>query len=351
MSKVSVIVPIYNAGKTLDKCVKSILKQTFSDFELILVNDGSTDNSLSICKKYRQQDSRVIVIDKKNEGSVATRRKGVESSRSNYILFVDADDWIDRKMIEELYNETKNNLDIIVCNTYKVLGKGLIKQKNHSIYFKEDKIYNKEKVKKDLVVAYLHGHPFPAFLHGKLFKEELVRNSGKYLDRISFLGDDLFYNLEMFLKADRVKVIDKPLYYYRLGGLTSKYMPSLFDDMVNGFEIQKEVVDQYFQSTKEIEYNGICIMLLNTFKTCLYNLFISDLTKLEIKERIREYVNHCSVIESIHNTGSIRFFSKEYLNAINHNDIDYLYQLGEQQYIRSKPKRTFINTLSKLAII
>lgn len=81
MSKVSIVVPIYNAGEKLHKCIKSIFNQSFEDFELILVNDGSTDNSLTICKKYQHQDNRITVINKKNEGSIPTRRKGVEENR------------------------------------------------------------------------------------------------------------------------------------------------------------------------------------------------------------------------------------------------------------------------------
>ncbi|MEH7309285.1 glycosyltransferase family 2 protein, partial [Neobacillus drentensis] len=137
MDKVSVIVPIYNAEKKLNKCIKSILNQTFKDFELILVNDGSTDSSLYICRKHAKLDKRIKIIDKQNEGSIATRRRGIDASRTEYIMFVDADDWIDKKTIEVLYNETNNSkVDIIVCNMYKVLGSCfLIKKKNKSRYF------------------------------------------------------------------------------------------------------------------------------------------------------------------------------------------------------------------------
>ncbi len=136
MPKVSIVVPIYNAGNRLNKCLKSILNQTFKDFELILVNDGSTDNSLSICEKYKYKDERIRVIDKQNEGSIKTRNRGVEESNSPYIAFVDADDWIDKCMIETLYNETiLSDTDITVCNMYKVLGRFLkIKKKNNSAY-------------------------------------------------------------------------------------------------------------------------------------------------------------------------------------------------------------------------
>lgn len=149
MSKVSVVVPIYNAGKKLEKCITSVINQTFKDIELILVNDGSTDNSLDICYKFSRMDKRIILINKNNEGCIATRRKGVITSSSEYVMFVDADDWIDKNAIEILYNEAiHHNIDITVCNMYKVIGNhALIRQKNESRYFKEDKIYNGDRIK------------------------------------------------------------------------------------------------------------------------------------------------------------------------------------------------------------
>lgn len=109
MSKISVVVPVYNAGKKLRKCIESVLKQTFIDFELILVNDGSTDHSLEVCNRYAVKDTRIKVISKVNEGSILTRRRGIEESKSDYIMFVDADDWVDERILEILYTELKNS--------------------------------------------------------------------------------------------------------------------------------------------------------------------------------------------------------------------------------------------------
>ncbi|OPH61728.1 hypothetical protein BC351_00360 [Paenibacillus ferrarius] len=351
MSAVSVVVPIYNAEKKLDKCIKSILNQTFKDFELILVNDGSNDDSLKICQRYCEQDNRIILISKQNEGSIATRNKGIKISKSEYVMFVDADDWIDKTAIEILYNTTiKSDVDITVCNTYKVLGNSqLIKQKNTSWFFKLDKVYDGEEIKNELATAYLHGHPFPASLHGKLYRREILEKSGKYLNRIHFLGDDLFYNLEMFLIAKKVKVIDKPLYYYRQGGFTSKYMPYLFDDTISGYQIQKEVVEEHFHDSREKQSYGICIMLLNSFKTCLVNLFNSQLSDVEMKAQIEKYVSDNNLIESTFNNGSISFFPKVYLHAIRNRDIEFLYDLGLRQYNKTKPRRYLYNILSRIS--
>lgn len=348
--RVSVVVPIYNAGKKLEKCITSILSQTFADFELILVNDGSPDNSLEICEKYRDRDSRIVLINKKNEGSVIARETGLKASTSEYIMFVDADDWVDKNIIMFLYNESiANNADISVCDTYKVVGNGkLIKWRTQSIFFESDKVYTKEDVKKNLVTSYFHGHSFPASLFAKLYRRDLLLTSGSYLNRIRYLGDDLFYNLEVFLKADRVKVFNYPLYYYRIGGLTSKYMPYLFDDMTSGYQIQKEVINEHFGDSQK-HLNGISVMLLNTFKTCLQNLFQGNLSNKEIKEKIFEYTKNGNVRICLSNEASIKCFSEDYLSGIRNSNVDYLYQLGYSMHVKSKFKKYFTKIISKIS--
>ncbi|MEG1410486.1 MAG: glycosyltransferase family 2 protein [Romboutsia sp.] len=348
MNKVSVIIPIYNAGKKLGKCLNSIIRQTYTNIEIIIVNDGSTDQSLNICKKFKNKDSRIKIINKKNEGSIKARSTGIKNASGDFIMFVDADDWVDKKIVECLYNELiKNNCDIVVANMYSVLGdRALIKKKNNSDYFKMDKLFEGDQVKSELVRAYLYGHPFPASLFCKLYKKNILINGGKYLDRIHFLGDDLFYNIEVFLNSNKVKVINKPLYYYRMGGFTSKYMPYHFYDIVNGYEIQKEVIEEYYNDTKNDEYKGISIMLLNSFKTSLYNLISSDFNENEIKDYIRTYVENKNILEAIENEGSKIYFEDEYLQSIKNKNIDYLYNIGESIYKKSKMKRLVKKILS-----
>lgn len=353
MSKISVVVPIYNPGKKLNKCIKSILNQTFTDFELILVNDGSTDRSLHICNKYKDKDSRIKVINKNNEGSILTRRRGIEESTSNYIMFVDADDWVDARILELLYKEIINNdVDIVACNSYKVLGdNAIIKRKNNSIYFEKDTLYEGENVKEKLTEAYLHGHPFPAGLVAKLYKKNLLLECGNYLNRIKFLGDDLYYNLEMFLKAKNVKVITDALYYYRVGGFTGRYMEHHFNDIANGYEIQKEVIEKYYLDTKQKRYDGISIMLLNSFKTSLSNIISSNLDKQDIYVNINKYVNNSSIKEAIHNDGAKKYFEKVFLNAIENKDIEFLYSLGKSLNKNLKKRQRIINIISKINIL
>jgi len=113
---ISIIVPVYNAEKYLNRCIDSILKQTFTDLEIILVDDGSTDDSLKICEEYQKQDDRIIVIHKDNRGSTSARKAGVRIAKGAYIAFVDSDDWLELEMYETLYNiHLKYGGDIISC--------------------------------------------------------------------------------------------------------------------------------------------------------------------------------------------------------------------------------------------
>ena len=101
-NKVSIIVPIYNAEKWLEKCINSIIKQLYHNIEILLVNDGSTDKSLEICQKFAKKDNRIIIIDKPNEGVSKSRNIGIEKATGEYIKFVDSDDWLEENTCEEL---------------------------------------------------------------------------------------------------------------------------------------------------------------------------------------------------------------------------------------------------------
>ena len=119
MPKISIIVPIYNAEKVLKRCVDSILNQSYKNFELILINDGSKDKSIDIINEYKEKDERIKVIDNKNKGVSETRNIGIKTSKGEYIQFIDADDFIDPYMIEETLKEIeKNKADSVITGLY-----------------------------------------------------------------------------------------------------------------------------------------------------------------------------------------------------------------------------------------
>lgn len=153
MDKISIVVPIYNVEKYLDQCVKSIINQTYKNLEIILVNDGSIDNSGKICDKYKRQDNRVIVIHKENGGSSDARNVGIQIATGKYIGFVDSDDYIEKDMYEFLYNNMINeNADISCCNRFLLWS-------NKKQIYGEKKYYavmnSKEAIKKSCEIGYI----------------------------------------------------------------------------------------------------------------------------------------------------------------------------------------------------
>lgn len=351
IGQISVIVPIYNAGTKLHRCLQSIQRQTYPHWRLLLIDDGSDDGSLAVCQSYAERDERVKLYSQTRSGSIAARRRGIELSNTPYITFVDADDWADIHMLDRLFRAAEQaQADITVCNTYKVFyERAWPKRRNRSHYFDRERRYEGGEIRSELAPAYLHGHPFPASLHGKLYKRELLLSSGSYLSRIHFFGDDLYYNLEMFLKAETVKVIPDSLYYYRAGGMTSRYMPRLFDDIVNGYRIQTEVVERYYSQDRDYHFVGIRLMLLNTLLTCLGNLFLGNQTERERLDAMAYYCAHPVVQECVREASVMLHCDKELIQAIRSGDIVSLYNIGKRRYRMNRPKRILMNAIAKLS--
>ena len=181
--KISIILPVYNVEKYLNKCIDSILNQTYKNFELIIIDDGSTDNSSTICDSYKN-DSRVIVIHQDNKGLSVARNKGIDMSTGNYITFIDSDDYIDSKYIEILYNIiSNNNSDIVMCN--KIEFKENTNIKENIIYDYNEEVLSKEETYKRMVL--LQGITFTSW--AKMYKKEIFNNN-KYLE--GKLYEDIF---------------------------------------------------------------------------------------------------------------------------------------------------------------
>lgn len=118
--KISVIIPVYNVQRYLRQCLDSVVNQTFQDIEIILVNDGSTDQSLEICQEYKQMDQRIILLTQKNSGLAAARQKGLDYASGEYITFVDSDDWLEVQMYEKMYDAAcSSGAEIVFCNVYR----------------------------------------------------------------------------------------------------------------------------------------------------------------------------------------------------------------------------------------
>lgn len=201
--ELSIIVPIYNMEKFLNRCIESILGQRFKEFELILINDGSTDKSGEICRYYAAQDTRIKVIEQKNSGVSGARNKGLEVANGNYIGFVDPDDYVDKEMYDILMKcARQKNMDIIICD-YRLLN--ICENRNEEY---EDIIMNRGKAIKELLL----GKKYSGFVWNKLYKRSLFNNTN--FDVNVKIYEDLLINYELFIKANRIFYTSKKMYFY-----------------------------------------------------------------------------------------------------------------------------------------
>lgn len=191
MSKpaISVIIPVYNAQEGLGQCIDSLLDQTFSDYEIIILNDGSTDNSLEVIQNYASKNDSIRVIDKENEGVAKTRNRGIVLAKGEYIVFIDNDDFIAPDYLECFYEAIeKEKLDIVIGGYKRV-------NKDHKILFQQD--LSQTDWSKYIVVA-----PWARIYRTSFLKE----NDIQFFDYP--IGEDVIFTLTAYNLTDKIKVID-----------------------------------------------------------------------------------------------------------------------------------------------
>lgn len=233
--KFSIIVPIYKVEEFLAKCIDSILGQTYDDFELILVDDGSPDNCPKICDEYAKKDSRIKVIHKENAGLVEARNTGLLVSKGEYICYVDGDDWISEKLLQTVYNKAlkKNNPDMVIFNAVRQYAD----RQEEIAKGPDEGYYDKNKLEKFIYpyMMYDSRQPFCTGLifpvaWNKIFKRDvLIRHYCK--DGRIRMGEDNAFVFECIYFSNSIYVCKDVLYYYNqlnVGSMTSTYDSNRF---------------------------------------------------------------------------------------------------------------------------
>lgn len=293
--KVSIIVPVYNSEKTLVRCLESILKQSYCNIEILCVNDGSTDSSINILKKYAKMDKRVVIIDQKiNKGVAYTKNHGIKKASGDFICFVDSDDYVEEKMIEKMYLfSTKNNLDIVKCNyTNYIDGK----KYDINLSYKNKTILNNKKSKDKFINKLISGE-IPGYLQLIMINSSIIKNNNIGINyNLNFLEDLLFY-MELIKNSDKIGILNEPLYNYvnNKNGLTFSLSDKKIKSRINGIvccnsEIKK--LDILDEDQKKILDTRSAYMLIHSFME-LYIIKDKDIEKyvndnIEIFENTNE---------------------------------------------------------------
>lgn len=206
MRKISVIIPVYNAAKYLKVCLDSIMQQTYRNLEVLLVNDGSTDNSLAIAFSYAEYEERIVVIDQENQGASAARNQGLLQATGDYIAFVDADDWLEPDYFQALSAGFVHDADLICCGYF-----------DHSIYgthvpvndFLHAGTLLERSALTQTLIKGTAGVPW-----AKLFKQSIIREHNiRFLSDVK-MSEDLIFNLEYVQYIRKATIIPKHLYHY-----------------------------------------------------------------------------------------------------------------------------------------
>ena len=239
---ISVVVPIYNVSQYLSQCIDSILTQSYQDLEIILVNDGSTDECPLLCDEYKGKDSRVRVVHKKNRGLSDARNAGLRIAKGEWIYFVDSDDWLDSNAIQKLYQfAVENKCDVVQGGLYYAYH-------DHLLYRKAGKKEQKRTVleRNDAMRELIINDRVKNFAWGKLYKADLIRDLpfpvGKYYE-------DSFWQHFVIDRVGQYGIIDEPLYFYRQRSDSISGMPSnRLNDLLEGNRERMNFIHEKYPS-------------------------------------------------------------------------------------------------------
>lgn len=250
MAKISVIVPVYNVEEYLKRCVDSILAQTFTDFELLLVDDGSTDSSGKICDEYAKEDSRIKVFHKENGGLSSARNYGIEQATSPYIGFIDSDDYIECDMYEILYkNIVAEDAQMSMCSLYDIYNGKPRKVIESPSYMCVDvptaiKIVMEAKINSVYAV-------------NKLYKRELFSEIRYPVERIA---EDAFVIIELLLNCKKIAITTQQKYYYvhRQNSITTSQFKQKDLDVIDAYHKNYDLIKNNYPKLLDVAQMRLC---------------------------------------------------------------------------------------------
>lgn len=212
MPLISIIVPVYNSEKTINRCIDSILNQTFHDWELLLIDDGSNDQSSKICNQYAAADQRIKVFHKENGGVSSARNLGLDNVRGQYVHFVDADDWVEKEMYSSIFSQ-QNIADLIYFSNFEHMEDGTV------VIFLATSVFCISRQEIERTILYLKknnaNYPFFGFTWNKIFKMDIIKKQ-----QIRFIPDFALFEDEIFTDAyckyiKSMEVLSNPYYHYQ----------------------------------------------------------------------------------------------------------------------------------------
>ncbi|OON97596.1 MAG: hypothetical protein ATN32_05405 [Candidatus Epulonipiscium fishelsonii] len=319
MAKVSIIVPIYNSQEYLDRSISNIVYQSFKDMEIILVNDGSVDNSLEICKKYAKEDKRIKIFSQTNSGAGQARNTGMKVASAEYYMFFDADDFMETHMVETMYNAiTSNHYDLVICNSNEIAANTIAVQSTTKL---TDKVYSTKQVCRNNYIELMKLNCANT-LWNKIYKASIIKEHNIKFPSLS-RGEDAVFNCDYFSYVNSMNTISDVLYNYVLNDLESrnkKFISDNFDVSLKRIKHWEKVFKSWDIWNKNAKVFLANYLLLDTVTTLFYSQ--SPEWNLNFKEQlayINKLINHREVKQAIKLANPKNIFNKANLMVIKSN--------------------------------
>lgn len=297
--KVSIIMPVYNVEKYIKKSIISVLNQTYDNFELIVVIDGSNDNSANIAKEFLNIDTRVKVVYKKNGGLSDARNYGLKLSNGDYIMFLDSDDYINENLVKECVDfSEKNNLDVTICgfNADFVDNDESLKYRNKIV--PKNNIYNRENFNEINIDDKFYN--LIGYAWNKLYRASIIKeNEVEFIKGLSLI-EDIEFNYVIFNNVDRIGFLDKPLYHYiqrnRISLVNSKYT-NFYELKLRAAKLRVELLKDWNFDKVFIE-NEASKLYFSALKSALREACLSGPEKYNKKElNIKNIIKQDNLIQ------------------------------------------------------
>ena len=288
--KVSIIIPVYNAEKFLEKCLDSIINQTYRNIEIVCINDDSTDNSEKILKQYQLKDNRIIFKTIENGGLTRARNTGIKEATGEFFMFVDSDDYIESNMVEKMLNTiNKEKADVVRCTNFLEKQDGeILKIEDFSI---RNKLLTKQEINEEIISKIIDGELL-AYVCVLMIRKETLFKTNLFNEKLKFLEDKAFF-IDLILVTDKIYFLDIPLYHYMINEKsltkTKKLVTQNMYNLIEGWKYTRSSLEKSRFASSNIltKLNtryliGITGFLYETYK---YN-------KMEFEKAYHDLINN-----------------------------------------------------------
>ncbi len=302
MARVSVIIPVYNSEKVLLTPVKSLQAQTYKDWELILVDDGSKDDSAKLCDELAERYQNISVIHQANGGVSSARNIGLNYAKGEYVLFLDSDDWLEDNAIEETVNRIEKDDSDMAVFAMQIDRYTKDKTESTRLLYGEDAVMDKNGLGKNFVNLYYRDYLCSSCT--KLFKKEIIKKNNIKFRTDLVIYEDFYFVMDYIDAVKSISIINKIFYHYRMDLSVIAINKRATNDLLNNLDIVANRLADFTKGISAFDNSDVRKIIASIYEMYFYKLFVSETTKKEKLSGIRKALKINLFIDSKKRSGT-----------------------------------------------